>query len=317
MNLVENAIESIEVGVEDYQLNVPRRVASAVRNFYAGVLLLLKEKLRQLSPADSNEALLRERVEFQCTPAGVIFVGTGKKTVDVEEIKRRFRSLKLPLDTHRLDKLRAIRNDIEHYASRHSHSRVQEAIAQTFVLVTRVMSEHLAMSPADTFTGPVWRTMLSEAETFREVEKRCQRALLTLDGVPSAARDVLKRLVCPKCDSSLLMAESNAPYAESEFTCQACASTCALDEVIERAIAESYAGDAYRAVKDGEEGPLDLCPTCSREAYHRKDDVCLACGESRPYPNCLRCGSDLMLDEQFDKGMCSYCCHMYEKLMPE
>jgi hypothetical protein len=45
MSLIKNAIDSI----------APRRTASAIRNFFAGVLLLLKEKLRQESPADSNE----------------------------------------------------------------------------------------------------------------------------------------------------------------------------------------------------------------------------------------------------------------------
>lgn len=45
MSLIKNAIDSI----------APRRTASAIRNFFTGVLLLLKEKLRQESPADSNE----------------------------------------------------------------------------------------------------------------------------------------------------------------------------------------------------------------------------------------------------------------------
>jgi hypothetical protein len=50
------------MGDEDYRDATPRRAASAVRNFYAGVLLLLKEKLRQESPPGSNEALLYEKI---------------------------------------------------------------------------------------------------------------------------------------------------------------------------------------------------------------------------------------------------------------
>lgn len=34
--LFENAVVSIQLGVEDYQSNDPRRAISAVRNFYAG-----------------------------------------------------------------------------------------------------------------------------------------------------------------------------------------------------------------------------------------------------------------------------------------
>src|SRR6266567_8643888 len=116
MSLLQNAVDSIEVGVEDYKLNTPRRAASAVRNFYAGVLLLLKEKLRQESPVGSNEALIYDRLEFKRGPTGVIFVGKGKKTVDVEQIKERFKGLGLSLDVKRLAQLREIRNDVEHHS---------------------------------------------------------------------------------------------------------------------------------------------------------------------------------------------------------
>jgi hypothetical protein len=55
-DLLKNAIASIQLGVEDFKRNDdPRRLLSAIRNFYAGVLLLCKEVLRRLSPDDSNE----------------------------------------------------------------------------------------------------------------------------------------------------------------------------------------------------------------------------------------------------------------------
>ena len=57
--LLNNAITSIQIGVKDYLESEkdPRRVISAVRNIYAGVLLLFKEKLYRLSPQGSNEVL--------------------------------------------------------------------------------------------------------------------------------------------------------------------------------------------------------------------------------------------------------------------
>lgn len=48
--LFENAVQSIQLGVEDYQDNDPKRALSAVRNFYAGVLLLAKEALVRAAP---------------------------------------------------------------------------------------------------------------------------------------------------------------------------------------------------------------------------------------------------------------------------
>ena len=58
MSLLQNAIDSIEMGVEDHEHADQRRAAFAVRNFFAGVLLLLKEKLRQESPRKQRGAAL-------------------------------------------------------------------------------------------------------------------------------------------------------------------------------------------------------------------------------------------------------------------
>ncbi len=103
-----------------------------MRNFYAGVLLLLKEKLRRESPPNSRDALIYERVEFRRQRDGIAFVGKGSKTIDVEQIKDRFKTLDLSLDERRLEQLRNIRNDIEHHSTKQSHAKVQEAVARTF-----------------------------------------------------------------------------------------------------------------------------------------------------------------------------------------
>ena len=45
MSILQNAIDSIIIGVEDYDNSDKKRLLSATRNIYAGVLLLLKSKL--------------------------------------------------------------------------------------------------------------------------------------------------------------------------------------------------------------------------------------------------------------------------------
>jgi hypothetical protein len=45
MSILQNAIDSIQVGVEDYNQEDERRNASAIRNIFAGILLLYKERL--------------------------------------------------------------------------------------------------------------------------------------------------------------------------------------------------------------------------------------------------------------------------------
>ena len=50
MSMLDNAIQSIQIGMEDFHEEDERRVLSAIRNLYAGILLLFKYKLQQLSP---------------------------------------------------------------------------------------------------------------------------------------------------------------------------------------------------------------------------------------------------------------------------
>src|SRR3712207_4721065 len=92
MSLFENAPHSIQIGVEDLASTDARRVLSAVRNVQAGMLLLCKEKLRRMSP--DGDALLKQKLEPVLGPGGVVTVkGVGTKTVDVQGIKGRFKSL--------------------------------------------------------------------------------------------------------------------------------------------------------------------------------------------------------------------------------
>lgn len=49
MSLLKNSVESIQVGVEDFDSDDARRSVSAMRNIAAGLLLLFKIKLCMLS----------------------------------------------------------------------------------------------------------------------------------------------------------------------------------------------------------------------------------------------------------------------------
>ncbi|WP_201529004.1 hypothetical protein [Psychrobacter frigidicola] len=62
MSIIQNAIDSIQIGVEDFESDDDRRSVSAVRNIAAGILLLYKEKLCQLSPSDNKELLIKQNI---------------------------------------------------------------------------------------------------------------------------------------------------------------------------------------------------------------------------------------------------------------
>ena len=116
MDLLTNAIESIRVGVEDYEEGSHGRLLAAVRSIHAGILLLYKEALRRLSPAGSDEALVKAKIVPKRNAQGIVeFFGGGKKTVDVQQIRERFTTLGIVTDWTRFDRITDVRNDIEHY----------------------------------------------------------------------------------------------------------------------------------------------------------------------------------------------------------
>ena len=97
MNLLTNGIESIQVGVQDFETGTRPRLLSSIRNIHAGILLLYKEALRRHSPPNSEEALLKARgVPVRDQDGNVTFVGHGTKTVELWQIKEHFES-KRPL----------------------------------------------------------------------------------------------------------------------------------------------------------------------------------------------------------------------------
>src|SRR5437667_10210685 len=116
MSLLDNAVTSLHLAVEDYSSPDDRRMLSAVRNLHAGILLLYKEKLRRLSPPGSHDVLMRAKSEFKCGPNGeIVSVGKGKTTVDVRQIKERFDGLGITTDWNRFNKVNELRNEIEHH----------------------------------------------------------------------------------------------------------------------------------------------------------------------------------------------------------
>lgn len=136
MSILQNAIDSIQIGIEDYQTDDDRRSVSAVRNISAGILLLYKEKLCRLSPAHDKELLIKKDIRpIKATDGQVVFKGTGKKTVDVNSIIERFSSLKVTVDWERFNEINQLRNDLEYYYTSKSADAVREVVAKSFLLI--------------------------------------------------------------------------------------------------------------------------------------------------------------------------------------
>lgn len=93
--ILENAVASINLGIEDYQSTDRRRTLSALRNISAGILLLFKEKLIRMS---LDEMLIKKDFQMQWKDGKASFIVKGDRTVDYGEIKERFKLVGLAFD---------------------------------------------------------------------------------------------------------------------------------------------------------------------------------------------------------------------------
>jgi hypothetical protein len=309
MSLFANAIESIQIGVEDLLKNDDRRVLSAVRNVHAGVLLLCKEKLRQLSPA--NELLLAQRFEPRPNAAGQIsVVAVGRNTAGVEDIKRRFKDFGIKFDWKRFEAIADIRHHIEHSYFRGTRDRAREAVADAFVLIRHLLVDVLHEDPLKTFGPECWNALLANADLFDAELQACRETLSGMAWETDAAGRALDDVICPSCRSSLVRQRdsNNTKQSDLALYCSACGEGHELGPVLSLAFEEAFGGEAHIAVKDGGESPIGICPGCSEETYVVAEARCAACDFEVPEDaTCAVCGAGLCAEDYAEHdGLCSY-----------
>ena len=270
---------------------------------------MLKEKLRRLSPPGSDEVLLKQKIKPVNTPTGISFVGTGKKTVDIQQIKERFSSLGVGADWKRIDRITEARNNIEHYWTDKSTAQLKEVVSSTFVAIGPFLVRELGIEPVDILGENTWNTLLEESEAYEAQRKECMSALNSVKWLSETLAAAVEYLRCPHCHSHLVRPadlDTKDPVW-SECRCSFCGSDFSLsDEKVSELVAEELAGEAYIAMTDGGDPPYTGCPHCGAEAYVRAEDKCVVCLESRTYTECAICGTDLDTDEQDFNGLCGY-----------
>lgn len=308
--MFENAIAAIELGVEDYGSDDPRRAASAVRNFFAGLLLLMKERLERLSPE-----LISAKVKPVLDGGNVTWVGEGSKTVDVKEIQERWKSLGLAdLAWPRLVDLQRLRNDLEHRAPKVGHEALRAAVANTFTLLNQVLREHLGESPAERFQPEVWAAMVTEAGLHAELDRECrasrERIAADLDGLAKAV--VLDRLRCENCGSALIRAAKDEDYPDTVVECIGCGEGSIVSALVEEWAVSQPRGDLFDDVETSS-ATVGWCHSCSARTYSVSEDICLVCSETRPYKECYQCGLVLSLADQEFGGLCGGCEHFVQR----
>lgn len=317
--IFENAIASILLGIEDFETGTDERMLSAARNYYAGLLLLAKECLVRAAPnADAMEIIGAKFKPKPDSNGGVYHEVVGYTTIDLAQLKSRFKDFELDWPDADIVKLQRFRNDLEHHHLKEPVSALGEAIASSFPMVVdfcTILGEDPQSQLADG-----WDTILAQRTAYEKVQKQCIASLERVDW-PAQVSD-LDRMACPECGSSLLGQDDpdNEDRESVVGKCYQCGAEIGFEKMMELVVAASYEIDAYIMAKEGMSSPIADCPECSAPAYVESGytSICFICGESIA-GDCARCGADIDVNEYNSEypDLCSYCAYMSEKVMRE
>jgi hypothetical protein len=312
MDLLTNAIESIQVGVEDFQSGTRSRLLSAVRNIHAGILLLYKEALRRESPQESNDVLMMAKiVPTRDVNARVVFVGEGRKTADTQQIRERFGALGINTDWKRFGKISEARNEIEHRYPQLDRKALHGLIADSFLIVRNFIADELDGDPLELLGVETWETMLEVAEVYAKEKQECAKMLAAVNWLSPTLEEGAADLTCSECGSDLLKPIKNS-FDEVILQCVSCGEDERPESYVPKAIASALRGASYEAAKDGGESPYVRCPDCGQETYVVEERRCALC-EHEAEHTCARCGMEIPAEELHSSPLCGWCDYMMNK----
>src|SRR5262245_29285596 len=233
MSILQNAVDSIAWGVEDYSSPDPRRLISCTRNIFAGILLLFKHKLSVLSPRGSDEVLIKQQILPTLDPAtGLRWQGRGKKTVDVQQIRERFESLKVTVDWKRVERINSYRNEIEHYFSSRPQDAVRALITDSFIVISDFIRNELNQDPLTLLGSSAWGVLANVAEVYEKEKQECTEHLEAVDWRYDCLESALIEYRCPKCGSGLIDVTANGADRETAaFTCRSCGEQWSFEDL--------------------------------------------------------------------------------------
>lgn len=318
-SLFENAISSIRMGFEDFRQQDADRDISAVRNFYAGVLLLAKEAIIRAAPKADPMMIIGAKLKpVSDGDGGFELKQVGQTTVDYGQIAERAKDFNIALDLQALKTLNKLRNDMEHYYTAETSNAIREAISRGFPVVASLLRQ-MEEDPVELLEG-VWTAMLETKELY---DHQLAEARATLEAVKWFSPSINERSFrCDECQSELIeqLVPGNDNQRLVELHCKTCGADHDIDDAVERAVDRLFGGDSYiRAKETGESGPVYTCPACERETLLEEEGGCASCGEALDYQSeCMRCGEGIPIQDYLDgidEGLCSYCAYIKEKVM--
>jgi hypothetical protein len=303
--IIENGLNSIRVGLEDFEQvrDNSARLTSAVRNVYAGILILAKGKLYELSPPGSKGILIRV-VRPKLVNQHLELVPWGRKTIGYEEIKERFEHFRLKLDWAKVERIQAIRHDLEHFYHGGAMSNVQEALADAATVIRSLLSM-LNLDPICDLGHRWWEILLRNRRLFEEELAKCRATFADVGWLNESARAASAYFACVHCKSPLVRQSdaNNHHQGDVQIVCAACGNESDLKATMEQAVAQQYFAELYEAHTRGGELPLLRCPRCRGETLVLDPAECAVCGHSlgRETHWCPECHNPLS-DAEYSAG---------------
>ncbi|MGS0559480.1 hypothetical protein ACU8XX_22065 [Escherichia sp. MAL-1] len=333
--LLENALTSIRLGVEDFNKSQrnqneggdPDRALSAVRNLFSGVLLLFKYKIAEsVDQASDAASLIFNPPEVHPVSdgnGGIIWEPSGKfkkSTIDVGTIKKRFEGFEIDVDWSVINKLQDCRNHLEHLHPANTLGEVADFVAELFPVLRDFIQLQLDEHPGD-LLGESWQIMLAHHNFFVDTREENDKKWLE-SGVPEQMLPITKRAKCEACGSLLIAPDieqlergETVEYNEESFlyNCLACNNSGLAAQLLIDTLNE----DNFVDPRNGGEPTIDSCYSCEHETFDVIKQQCLWCNYELDYKECIHCGITLGQEEQDLGGRCGYCNNQYDKIMRE
>lgn len=306
-HVLENAIDAIKIGVEDFQTGKAPRLASSIRNVYAGILLLYKEKLRRISPDD--EILLKDCIKPTLKDGNVIFEGQGQKTVGKQGIIKRFKEFGISTDFKKLDEISRIRNEFEHYHCSQPKLVIQEAWWASFIIIVTFMNEELEIDPIEWLGEDTYDFLVNNKNVYDAEKEFCINKFKDMKYETKELLPILNSLNCTACGSGLLYPSTD--QSDFELSCKSCGQIDSYVEEVVQQINDEYSLSPFEEFY-AEGQSVDCCPECEKEGYVFELNKCLLCGYEHKWEECARCYTTIPLEDT-GQSLCGYCRNLFEK----
>ncbi len=325
--ILKNAISSLKIGLEDYELSQkdPDRILSSIRNVYASLLLFLKEGLCRLSPLDSGEEFIKAKLEPIIKSDGSLgLTGIGNTTIDVEGIQQRYKLLRIKINWKPLISIQQERNNIEHLYSTAQIAVLQSVICEASTFIIEILKKVLDTNPAS-LLGNVWEQMTAIKNIYEPIKAKCTSSLQHLIDrkfMPVSSIELIKDFSCLYCGSKLIYLHTGPDEPSNnvtvhlknvdscELVCFACGTKLPIYSLF-----ESFADDEYspstEVLEYTGEAIVKECPECKHNTFIDNHEVnaCIFCGHEKMNEFCKVCEAPLPLEQDFE-GICEHCEYM-------